>query len=332
MAIILVAVFFSLSPQQARDSAKPNLKDILRASVVSVISYDAGGNILVRGSGFFVSESGEVLTRKSLIPPDAGRTEVVTTDAKTYRVTGILATDDKIDLVRVALEATPPGARPLAKATFSPQFGDRVFVISRGEADSTLTDGVVTEQPNRIFDKTFVVTISTDTPPSSGSPVFNSRGEVVGVAMSAKDSQRSFPANALQTDSPLYPVGATFQPTGDIKEESPPALVRRSDQFFQGSAITRVAPAYPAIAKRERVDGMIVVQVLVGENGEVLSAEVIKAQLRRHIGKEDEIPIAAEQALKVASVEAVRQWKFTPTILGGKPIKVLGTLTLNFHL
>ena len=332
MSIIPLILFVSLTATQAQQSAKTSVKDTLRASVVSVISYDNAGTILVRGSGFFVSERGDVLTRRSLIPPDAARTEVVTSDNKVYTVTSILATDQKIDLVRVALDTTLSRVRPLASSTFSPQFGDRVFVISRGEADSTLTDGVVTEQPNRIFDKTFVVTISTDTPPSSGSPVFNSRGEVVGVAMSAKDSQRSFPANALQTDSPLYPVGATFQPTGDIKEESPPALVRRSDQFFQGSAITRVAPAYPAIAKRERVDGMIVVQVLVGENGEVLSAEVIKAQLRRHIGKEDEIPIAAEQALKVASVEAVRQWKFTPTILGGKPIKVLGTLTLNFHL
>jgi TonB-like protein len=41
---------------------------------------------------------------------------------------------------------------------------------------------------------------------------------------------------------------------------------------------------------------------------------------------------SACEALKQAAVEAVRQWKFTPTILEGKPIRILGTITVNFHL
>lgn len=331
MAIIPTILLFLLIATQVPESARPNPRDNLRTSVVSVISYDIHGSILVRGSGFFVSKRGDVLTRRSLIPAEATRTEVVAPDNKVYTVTRILVTDDKIDLVRVALDATPPGVRPLASATFGPQFGDRVFVISRGAVDSTLIDGVVTEPANRIFTQTFAVTVSTATP-ASGSPVFNMKGEVVGVAMSAKDTRSSFPAHSLQTDSPLYPRGAEFQPTFDIKEESPSGVIRRSDQLFQGNAITRVAPAYPAIAKQERVDGVVLVQVLVSETGDVLSAEVIKTQLRHHIGKADEIPIGAEEALKQAAVEAVRQWRFTPTIFEGKPIKVLGTITLNFHL
>jgi hypothetical protein len=79
-------------------------------------------------------------------------------------------------------------------------------------------------------------------------------------------------------------------------------------------------------------DGTILVQVLVSESGDVVTAEAIKTRLRRHIGKADEIPIAAEEALKQAAVKAVRQWKFTPTIFEGRPIKVLGTISLNFHL
>lgn len=331
MTIIPIILFFGLTATQVQESAKPNLRDTLRASVVSVISYDIDGSILVRGSGFFVSERGDVLTRKSLIPSDATRTEVVTSDNKVYTVTRILVTDQKIDLVRVALDATPPGVRPLASATFNPQFGDRVFVISRGAVDSTLIDGVVTEASDRISGNTFGVTASTETP-ASGSPVFNMKGEVAGVVISAKDTRSTFTAHVLHTDSPLYPRGAAFQPTGDIKEESPPALFRRSEQLFQGSATTRVAPAYPAIAKQERVDGTILVQVLVSETGDVLSVEVIKAQLRHHTGKADEIPMAAEEALKQAAVDAVRQWKFTPTLSKGQPIKVLGTITLNFHL
>ncbi len=331
MAIITIILFFGLTATQVQESAKSNLRDNLRASVVSVVSYDIGGSVLVRGSGFFVSERGDVLTRASLIPSEAARTEVVTSDNRVYTVTRILARDQEIDLVRVALGATPPGVRPLANATFSPQFGDRVFVISRGEVDSTLIDGVVTDPPNRIFSRTFAVTVSTETP-LSGSPVFNMKGEVAGVAMSAKETGSRFPAHVLNTDSPLYPRGAAFQPTGDIKEESPSGVIRRSDQLFQGNAITRVAPAYPAIAKQSRVDGTVVVQVLVSETGDVLSAEVIKTQLRHHIAKADEIPIAAEEALKQAAVEAVRQWRFTPTTLKGTPIKVLGTITLNFHL
>ena len=167
MATLALILFFGLSATQ-EEGAKSNLKDNLRASVVSVISYDIEGSILVRGSGFFASERGDVLTRKSLIPAEAARTEVVTSDNKVYEVTRILVTDDKLDLIRVLLNETPLGVKPFPGATFSPQFGDRVFVVSRG----TLIDGIVTEPLDPINGKTFGITVFAEAP-ANGSPVFN---------------------------------------------------------------------------------------------------------------------------------------------------------------
>ena len=65
MLIILTISFFALTAAPVQESVKPSLRDQLRASVVSVISYDFGGTILVRGLGFFVSKRGDVLTRRS---------------------------------------------------------------------------------------------------------------------------------------------------------------------------------------------------------------------------------------------------------------------------
>jgi outer membrane biosynthesis protein TonB len=45
-----------------------------------------------------------------------------------------------------------------------------------------------------------------------------------------------------------------------------------------------------------------------------------------------EVPPDAEEALKQAAIDAVLQWKFVPTTVKGQPTKVVGTITLNFHL
>jgi Trypsin-like peptidase domain/Gram-negative bacterial TonB protein C-terminal len=330
--VAVTAMFFLslIGALQTSEGAHTNSRHSLRESIVAVVSYGSDGNILARGSGFFVSERGDVLTRRSLIPSDAARTEVITSTNKVYSVKQILVGDDKIDLVRVSLDVTPTDVRPLPSATFSPQFGDRVFFLSDNEAPKTI-DGVVTTVDKSVTGKTFRVSASSASV-STGTPIFNVKGQVAGVVISATEGGSSYTAHVLSTDSPLYPHGATFQPTGEIREDSGPGTFQRSDQVFQGTAITRVAPSYPAIAKFERVDGTIVVEVLVSETGDVLRARPISAKLRHHAGNVNEVPAVAEEALKQAAVDAVSQWKFAPTIMSGKPVKVIGTVTLHFHL
>lgn len=89
-----------------------------------------------------------------------------------------------------------------------------------------------------------------------------------------------------------------------------------SGGVLQGSAIKKVQPPYPSVAKAARASGAVQVQILVSETGEVIEANAI----------------SGHPLLRDAAVEAARQWRFKPTELGNKAIKVQGVLTFNFTL
>jgi TonB family protein len=84
-----------------------------------------------------------------------------------------------------------------------------------------------------------------------------------------------------------------------------------------GKAVSLPKPIYPpAIGSKPRPTGTVNVQVLIDENGNVISAKAIK-------GIED---ISFRQAAEIAALQA----KFMPTTLSGKPAKVSGVIVYNF--
>jgi TonB family protein len=85
---------------------------------------------------------------------------------------------------------------------------------------------------------------------------------------------------------------------------------------LQGKAVFREEPVYPAAAKHERISGTVIVEVTVDETGKVIATRAI----------------CGPDLLVPASLEAARNWRFTPTTLGGQAVKVIGTITFNFHL
>ena len=85
---------------------------------------------------------------------------------------------------------------------------------------------------------------------------------------------------------------------------------------LNGRAISKPQPDYPIIAKRARASGVVVVQLVVDENGEVAEAHAV----------------SGHQLLQGSSVEAARRAKFTPTTLCGRPVKVSGIVTYNYVL
>ncbi|MBI3654483.1 MAG: TonB family protein [Acidobacteria bacterium] len=95
-----------------------------------------------------------------------------------------------------------------------------------------------------------------------------------------------------------------------------PKIVRKSGGVLAGSAIRRVEPTYPPLAKAARVSGAVVVEVTVDEVGKVIAARAL----------------SGHPLLKDAAVAAARGWEFTPTQLGGAVVKVVGTITFNFTL
>lgn len=77
-----------------------------------------------------------------------------------------------------------------------------------------------------------------------------------------------------------------------------------------------VSPAYPAIAQAARVQGIVIIEATIGVDGVVQAARVLRS-----------IPLLDEAALA-----AVRQWRYSPTLLNGAPVPVVMTVTVNFRL
>ena len=81
--------------------------------------------------------------------------------------------------------------------------------------------------------------------------------------------------------------------------------------------ITRVDPAYTEVARKARVQGVVVLEAIIDRNGNVTDVRVLKG-----------LPMG----LGDSAMDAVRRWKFKPGNLGGKPVPVIFNLTVNFRL
>src|SRR5262249_38967129 len=92
-------------------------------------------------------------------------------------------------------------------------------------------------------------------------------------------------------------------------------LIRKSGEVFSASATRRVEPAMPPLARAAKISGTVVVEVTVDESGAVIAARAI----------------SGHPLLKAAAIEAAQRWQFTPTMLSGTPVKVVGSITFNFN-
>jgi protein TonB len=106
----------------------------------------------------------------------------------------------------------------------------------------------------------------------------------------------------------------------NIEEPPPPAATPTpprapiSGGVLNGKAISLPKPAYPPIARAAHASGTVVVQVLIDENGNVVSAHAV----------------SGHPLLQAVAVGAARQARFSPTKLSGQPVKVTGVIQYNF--
>ena len=179
--LLLAVSLFSFQQIQAQASL-PDLVKRVKPTVVAIATYDADGEPAMTGSGFFV-RPGEVVTNLHVIR-GAKRCEVKTLDGKgkVFPVAGTLAVDEEGDLA--LLSVNMPQERPRASeiAQALPDEGESIFVIGNPlKLEGSVTDGIVSavrEVPNvgKIIQITAPISHG-----NSGSPVFNLKGQVIGV-------------------------------------------------------------------------------------------------------------------------------------------------------
>lgn len=160
-----------------------------RPAVVSIVVQDAQGRELGTGSGFIASADGKIITNYHVVERGAFAT-VRTMDGKSYPVTGHLAADKVNDLIVLQIDADQLPYLEFSEGGL-PEQGERVAVIgSPIGLQGTLTEGIVSavrEMSNGHYWLQMTAAIS---PGSSGSPVLDVDGHVVGVAVAQMaDSQ-----------------------------------------------------------------------------------------------------------------------------------------------
>lgn len=294
---IIIASLLFISASYGQDNAQGIDKSLSKA-VVTVIAYDKSDNVLSRGTGFFVSDRGDLLTRRRVFPAGTYRSEVKTQDGNTYPIIIVAGDYKEADLVWAWVRVRPGSVKYLKVSSTSPQVGDQVLAIS-ASSDHKVTEGKVVSVEDSSLGK--IVQVQGSLPPgATGSPVINNQGEVAGIATFLKPDADSFPA--FYGDRLLY-----WRMPANPKDSFPPNL-------FRGVAIKRVQPDYPQLARSARITGVVLVEVLVDEKGEVAAVRAISGPTE----------------LQEAAVAAAYQWRFSPTTKNGVANKVIGTITFNF--
>jgi protein TonB len=95
-----------------------------------------------------------------------------------------------------------------------------------------------------------------------------------------------------------------------------PQRVHVSQGVTQGLLVKKVEPQYPPIARQARVQGTVVLRAVISKDGTI-----------QHLQAESGSPLLVSSA-----INAVKQWKYKPYILNGKPVEVDTTITVNFRL
>ncbi len=100
------------------------------------------------------------------------------------------------------------------------------------------------------------------------------------------------------------------------KPSAPAAPLPVGGEVKQAKLISSVAPAYPALAKTQRVSGNVLVDALIDANGRVTSMKVV----------------SGPTLLQQAAMDALKQWKYQPASLDGKPVSMHLAVTIQFRL
>ena len=241
--VILVGVLLFYTWSDTPAQTVPQIAEKALAATVSLEMQDRNGKIIGFGSGFFVRHN-LIATNYHVIEGAAQGTAKLVGKDTTYAIQGVTATDKTNDLALLKIR-TPiilvklAGIRPLPLGNSDiVRIGDTVYVAGNPRGlEGTFSDGIISGRRDRGTKERLQMTAPIS-PGSSGGPVLNDKGEVVGVSVSifqGLDSQNlnfAIPSNTLKT---LLAQSGNTKPLSEEKPISAETyLFRGYEKFMLG--------------------------------------------------------------------------------------------------
>jgi protein TonB len=107
-------------------------------------------------------------------------------------------------------------------------------------------------------------------------------------------------------------VGSNLPPP----PKATPQRIRQGGNVQQAKLINQVRPVYPPLARQARISGTVRLQAIIAKDGTIMQLEMLSGH-----------PLLVQAAL-----DAVRQWRYQPTLLNGEPVEVVTTVDVVFTL
>ena len=129
-----------------------------------------------------------------------------------------------------------------------------------------------------------------------------------------KDEGEAPSISSSNSDAPSTNLGAGLEEASS-QPAAPEAPLRVGGDVKPAKLLSAVSPAYPPIAKSQHIQGDVQIDALINENGKVTTMKVI----------------SGPGLLHQAAMDALRQWKYAPATLDGKPVAMHLSVTLKFR-
>lgn|GEM_PF-2598845 len=126
--------------------------------------------------------------------------------------------------------------------------------------------------------------------------------EIQAVTMDDEEIELVYDADEIPIEAPDAPTDAPLRVGGDVKA---PIIKKKVD------------PTYPEIARRTRIEGMVILEAIITKSGKVTEVKVIKS---------------LNSFCDEAAMEAVKQWEFEPGTQNDIPVDVIMNLTVIFQI
>lgn len=253
--ILLIAIFIlslssiNTSAQSASDSNAGQIYKKTSPSVVTIERYGLNGKVAAVGSGFLISSDGRILTNYHVIAHSKQAT-VRLANGDAYDTVDVLDIDKRKDIALIKIRAVSLPFLTLGTSS-AVEIGESIYSISNplGAFENTLSQGIISGiRPTdgyRLLQVTAPISHG-----SSGSPIFNAKGEVVGIAVLtiAEGQSLNFAipidyakgmlsSTALQSLASIYEPETTVMPKEDSAGSAVPPAMKENVPLFLRSKL-----------------------------------------------------------------------------------------------